>query len=107
MSPRMFFTSAAAAGVTYTDYHYYTELAVDATYTPPAKTIAFVVGNNMFWYNGFQIEFYDGASWVSAHTDSTKFDYDRTVIQDSDQNIRIKNSAASAYKISVTGVTWS
>jgi hypothetical protein len=100
--------AAAGGGVTYTDYHYYTDLAVDATYTPPSQALAtlFCEGGRLE-LDYIHPEFHDGSSWVAAES-ATQYSSTCAIFQDNPQNMRIKNGSATVgRKITLTGVTWS
>ena len=52
------------------------------------------------------LEFYDGSGWINAHN-TTEYEASRMIFQDNSQNIRVANgSGSTAYKISLTGITW-
>lgn len=93
--------------MSFTDYHYYEDLAGGATYTPPASSLAILLNEDRTLQSDvMHIEFYDDAGWVDGH-DAGVDEATCHLFQDSNQNIRVANADISAYKISLTGVTWS
>jgi len=95
-------------GSTY--YHHYEDLAIGATYTPPAKSIATLFNESTYLISfALHIEFYDGGGWVDAYPAPPSWkEASRLLLQDNSQNIRVINDATSPgdIKISLTGITW-
>lgn len=91
------------AGIGFTNYHHYEDLAGGATYTPPAHSEGTLIGEGGLHNSRINIEFFDGGGWVTGYGSG----HYSNVFQDTDQNVRVKNGAASALKMNLSGVTWS
>ncbi len=95
-----------AAGITYTDYHYYEDLAGVASYTPPAQSQSLLCNETtLLGTNEVRVEFHDGVGWNIGHQ-TTPIESTCHVFQDTDQNLRVYNNSGALAKISLTGVTW-
>ncbi|GAH20938.1 unnamed protein product [marine sediment metagenome] len=89
----------------WTDYHYYTELAIGANYVPPANTMFSLVHTQTgLKTGGLNIQFYDGAAWIEG-SPATPVDQTAVFFQDKAQSLRVVNDSGGAQKISLTGRT--
>lgn len=103
-------TRTLSAMGAFTNYSYNTDLAIGATYTPPAKTIFGVTGE-AFGGSDLKVQGYDvtNAAWrllsvMSATVDSN---FIGMFIQDDNQRLRIINgNGSNARDLSCFGVTW-
>lgn len=91
--------------LSYTDYHYYTDLAPGVSYTPPADSESTLLTELGQMEDGrIEVQFYDGAGWITTQT--ARVETMGTMFQDTAQSLRVTNGhATSDIKISLTGVT--
>lgn len=96
--------------MSFTDYHYYEDLAAAASYTLPATAMATLfVELGRMGTDGINVQFWDGGGWNSSLNNVSAVIDDQFVgglplFQDNAQSHRVTNDGVGARKISLTGV---